>query len=156
VATPRIEKGLAISGTPRQEFQITGGGFIATGATDEEVETVAEWVRYRVAFYGSTPSYWPVFEHHGLGDLGRKLNAMTKQGQWEKIAGVISDDVLRLFAAIGRYDELENLVADRFGGCIDMVYASTSSDIQPKIPPEVIQDIQRIVTPFNGFNTNWS
>jgi hypothetical protein len=64
--------------------------------------------------------------------------------------------VLRLFAAIGRYDELENLVADRFGGCIDMVYASTSSDIQPKIPPEVIQDIQRIVTPFNGFNTNWS
>jgi hypothetical protein len=109
-----------------------------------------------VAFYGSTPSYWPVFEHHGLGDLGRKLNAMTKQGQWEKIAAVIPDDVLRLFAAIGRYDELANLVADRFGGCIDMVYASISSDIQPKIPPEILQDIQRIATPFNGFKTNWS
>ena len=156
VAMPRIEEGLAMSGTPRQEFQVTGGGFIATGATDAEVEQVAEWVRYRVAFYGSTPSYWPVFEHHGLGDLGRKLNAMTKQGQWEQIAGEIPDDVLRLFAAIGRYDELTDLVADRFGGCTDMVYASTSSDIQPKIPTEVLRDIQRIATPFTGFKTTWS
>ena len=25
-----------------------------------------DWVRYRVAFYGSTRTYWPVFEQHGI------------------------------------------------------------------------------------------
>lgn len=155
VAMPRIEAGLALSGTARENFQITGGGFIATGATDEDVDKVAEWVRYRVAFYGSTPSYWPVFEHHGLGDLGRKLNAMTKAGQWDRIAAEIPDDLLRLFAAVGRFDELAGVVETRYGGCTDMVYASTSSDVRPDIPAEVLRDIQRIATPFAGFKTAW-
>ena len=155
VAMPRIAEGLAMSGTPRENFQVTGGGFIATGATDEEVNEVAEWVRYRIAFYGSTPSYWPVFDHHGFGDLGRKLNRMTKEGKWDEIAGEVSDEVLHLFAAIGRFDELAGLVEARFGGCTDMIYASTSSDIRPAIPPGVLQDIQRIDTPFKGFKTGW-
>jgi probable F420-dependent oxidoreductase len=155
VAMPKVAEGLTMSGTPREEFQVSGGGFIATGATDGEVQQVAEWVRYRIAFYGSTPSYWPVFEHHGLGDLGRKLNRMTKEGQWDRIAAEIPDDVLRLFAAIGRHDELASLVDARFGGSTDMIYASTSSDIQPVIPPGVLQDIQRIETPFKGFRMKW-
>jgi probable F420-dependent oxidoreductase len=155
VAMPRIAEGLAMSGMPREAFQVTGGGFIATGETDEQVHEVAEWVRYRIAFYGSTPSYWPVFEHHGLGDLGRKLNAMTKAGKWDEIAAEISDDVLRLFAAVGRYDELPGVIEARFGGCVDMVYASTSSDIRPAIPPDVLRDIQRIDTQFTGFRTQW-
>jgi probable F420-dependent oxidoreductase len=155
VAMPKVAEGLTMSGTPREEFQVSGGGFIATGATDGEVQQVAEWVRYRIAFYGSTPSYWPVFEHHGLGDLGRKLNRMTKEGQWDRIAAEIPDDVLRLFAAIGRHDELASLVDARFGGATDMIYASTSSDIQPVIPPGILQDIQRIVTPFKGFRMKW-
>ena len=152
---PKVAEGLTMSGTPREVFQVSGGGFIATGATDGEVQEVAEWVRYRIAFYGSTPSYWPVFEHHGLGDLGRKLNRMTKEGQWDRIAAEIPDDVLRLFAAIGRHDELASLVDARFGGSTDMIYASTSSDIQPVIPPGILQDIQRIETPFKGFRMKW-
>ncbi len=155
VAMPRVAEGLKMSGTPRERFQVTGGGFIATGATDAAVHEVAEWVRYRIAFYGSTPSYWPVFEHHGLGDLGRKLNLMTKAGKWDEIAAEIPDDVLHLFAAIGRYDELAAVVEAWFGGCVDMVYASTSSDIRPAIPPDVLQDIRRIETPFRGFRTSW-
>jgi probable F420-dependent oxidoreductase len=155
VAMPRIETGLALSGTARGNFQITGGGFIATGATDAAVAEVVEWVRYRVAFYGSTPSYWPILEHHGAGDLGRKLNCMTKAGRWDRIAAEIPDDLLRLFAAVGRYDELASVIEARFGGCADMVYASTSADVRPAIPADVLQDIRRIATPFTGFKTTW-
>ena len=71
VVMARLREGMAKTGRSRETFEITGGGSVATGATDEEVEEVAEWVRYRIAFYGSTPSYWPVFEHHGHKDLGR-------------------------------------------------------------------------------------
>jgi probable F420-dependent oxidoreductase len=70
VVLGHIREGLEKSGKPRKHFEIAGGGFVATGATDEEVAKTVEWIRYRIAFYGSTPSYWPVFEHHDLGDLG--------------------------------------------------------------------------------------
>src|SRR6267154_2011380 len=74
---PIITEGLAKAGRKRETFGISGGGFVVTGKDDEAVAKLFDWVRYRVAFYGSTPAYWSVFEVHGLGDLGRKLNAMT-------------------------------------------------------------------------------
>ncbi|MFK8050676.1 MAG: TIGR03617 family F420-dependent LLM class oxidoreductase [Halioglobus sp.] len=156
VAMPRIELGLAQSGKPREAFQIAGGGFLATGETDEEVADVLEWVRYRIAFYGSTPSYWPVLEHHDLGDLGRKLNSMTKAGQWDDLAAEVSDDVLSLFTAFGRYDQIAAAVEERFGGVIDMLYASLSADNLPAIPADVLQDIQKISSLFKRFGTDWS
>ncbi len=155
VVLPKIREGLGKSGKARKHFEIAGGGFVATGKTDEEVAKTVEWIRYRIAFYGSTPSYWPVLEHHGLGDLGRKLNAMTKAGQWDEMAAEISDDVVGLFAAIGRYDELPKVIGSRFGGAVDVSYASISSDIRPDIPADIIAEIQSIPTEFEGFETAW-
>ena len=91
---PRIERGLASAGRARETFEVSGGGFIATGPDDETVHKVAEWVRYRIGFYGSTPAYYPVLAAHGLEDLGLKLNRMTKAGQWDQLAAQISDDLL--------------------------------------------------------------
>ena len=112
---------------------------------------MVEWVRYRVGFYGSTRAYWPVFEAHGLADLGPKLNHMSKTGQWHKMAGEISDDVVRLFAAVGRHDQIAEAIAARFGGVADTVSASASSEIPGDLPAGLIQDIRRIATPFEGF-----
>ena len=156
VCVKRIAEGMArTAGRTREGFEITGGGFLATGATDEEVDRAAEWVRYRVAFYGSTPGYWPVLELHGLGDLGRKLNRMTKEGAWDGIAAEIDDDTLRLFAAVGRHDEIAAAVETRFGGAADTIYASTSMDMRPDLPPDLIRDIQRLPTRFRGHTRGW-
>ena len=155
VVMVQIQKGLKKSGKARKHFEIAGGGFIATGKTDEEVAKTVEWIRYRIAFYGSTPSYWPVLEHHGLGELGRKLNAMTKAGQWDEMAAEVSDDVVELFSAIGRYDELPEMIRSRFGGAVDVVYASMSSDVRPDIPADIIAEIQSIPTEFEGFESAW-
>ena len=155
VCMPRIAEGMARTGRKRGSFEVTGGGFIATGATDEEVAKAVEWVRYRVAFYGSTPGYWPVLDLHGLGDLGRKLNRMTKEGAWNRIAAEIEDDTLRLFAAVGRHDELAAAVEQRFGGAADAVYSSLSMDMRPVLPPDLIQDIRRLPTAFEGYATGW-
>ena len=105
-------------------------------------------MRYRVAFYGSTPAYWPVFDEHGLGDLGRKLNAMTKAGQWDKIAGEVSDDVVHLFAAVGRHDQIAKAIEARFGGLVDSISASANSAQPSDLPPGLIQDIARIPTRY--------
>ena len=155
VAMPRIEKGLKVSDLVRGSFQIAGGGFVVTGATDSDVAKAMEWVRYRVAFYGSTPSYWPVLEHHGLGDLGRKLNAMTKEGLWDKLAAQISDDTLQLFAAIGRYDQLTEAIKLRFGGCTDMIYSNLSGVKEGGLPADLLEDIQNLAVPFKNFKKGW-
>ena len=155
VCLPQITEGMTRTGRKRECFEVTGGGFVATGATDEEVAKAVEWVRYRVAFYGSTPGYWPVLDLHGLGDLGRKLNRMTKEGAWDRIAAEVDDDTVRLFAAVGRHDELAAAVEKRFGGAADTVYSSLSTDMRPVLPPGLIQDIRRLPAAFRGYATTW-
>ena len=145
---PILEAGLAKSGRSREQFEISGGGFVVTGKDDEAVSKLFEWVRYRVAFYGSTPAYWPVFEAHGLGDLGRKLNEMTRAGQWDQMAKQVSDDVVHLFAAVGRHDQIAKAIEARFGGLVDSISASANSSKPSDMPPDLLQDLARIPTPY--------
>jgi alkanesulfonate monooxygenase SsuD/methylene tetrahydromethanopterin reductase-like flavin-dependent oxidoreductase (luciferase family) len=85
-------------------------------------------VRNQVAFYGSTPAYRPVLELHGWGDLQEELNAMTKRGMWDKIAGKISDEVLHTFAVIGTPEEAVAEIRRRYGGVVTRI----SLDIPPE------------------------
>jgi probable F420-dependent oxidoreductase len=155
VVMRELRTGFVKSGRRREQFEISGGGFIATGPDEAAVAKMVEWVRYRIAFYGSTPAYWPVLEVHGLQELGRKLNVMSKAGQWEAMAREIPDDVLRLFTAIGTHRELARAVAERFGGGADGVALSGGYGVKQDIPPDLIQDIQRIPSAFSGFPTGW-
>ena len=139
---PILSEGLSRTGRAREQFEISGGGFVVTGKDDEAVSKLFEWVRYRVAFYGSTPAYWP------LADLGPKLNAMTKEGKWDRIAGEISDEVVHRFAAVGRHDQIAKAIEQRFGGLVDSVSASANSSKPADMPPDLLQDIVRIPMRF--------
>ena len=150
-ALPILHAGIEQGVGDRKHFEISGGGFIATGSTDEAVAKAFEWVRMRVGFYGSTRAYWPVFEAHGLHDLGEKLNHMSKNNQWDEMTQQIDDDTVRLFAAVGRHDELANAVEERFGGLSDSLSVGTPVDEPGGLPPDLIQDLQRINTKFKGF-----
>ena len=92
----------------------------------------------RVGFYGSTPSYWPVFETHGLEDLGLKLNLLSKEGKWEEMTAAVSDDVVRLFAAVGRHEEIAVQIKGRFGGVADIVALPEDT------PRDLLKDIENI------------
>ena len=141
---PQLEKGLQENLLTRDRFEISGGGFLCTGPDDESVEKMMDWVRYRIGFYGSTKAYWPVFEQHDLLDLGQELNHLSKNDGWSKMAALVSDDVVRLFAAVGRHDEIAAAVSERFGGLTDAIGASASPEIPADLPPDVIQEIQAI------------
>ena len=143
---PCLEKGFTVNSRRREDFEIMGGGFVATGADDAAVHRMAEWVRYRIAFYGSTPAYYPVLAAHGLEDLGLKLNRMTKDGQWNRIAAEVPDDLLHECAAIGRHDEIAGVIEKRFGGISDTIFASASNEMHSDLPADIIKDLQRIPT----------
>jgi hypothetical protein len=115
-----------------------------------------EWVRGRVGFYGSTPAYYPVFEAHGLHDLGPKLNRMTKENLWDKLAGEIPDEVLDLFVAYGRHDQIKAAIERRFASTSDTIYAGANSDQAADLPRDLLQDLAALKTPFQGFATDSS
>lgn len=153
VIWPQLQTGLERGGRLRENLQISGGGFVITGATDEEVNKLVDFYRSRIAFYGSTRAYWPVLEQHDLLELGEKLNYMSKNNQWQAMSAEVSDEVLQLFAAIGRHDQIVAEIESQFGGLVDSVMDSASYDMPGNLPPDVIQDIQALPTRFSGFSS---
>ena len=92
-----------------------------------------------------------MFEAHGLTDLGEKLNHMSKTNQWEAMTREIDDDIVHLLPQWGgttssktRY---RNASAALYSLSVDLV------DEPGGLPPDLIQDLRRIETPFNGFST---
>jgi probable F420-dependent oxidoreductase len=151
VVRPLLAAELANAGKSFDRFEITGGGFIATGPDEKTVREAVEKVRYRVAFYGSTPAYRGVFDLHGVGDLGIKLNAMSRQGQWAEMARQIPDDVLDLFVARAPYEGLAEAVEKRYGGIVDSVSVDFIDGTPASVRRGTIEALKKIPARFTGF-----
>ncbi|MCU1353087.1 MAG: putative oxidoreductase [Acidimicrobiales bacterium] len=119
VTVPALEKGLAKSGRTRADLEISFPAFVVTGTTEEQMAGAARGVREQIAFYGSTPAYRGVLEHHGWGDLQGELNALSKEGKWVEMGGLITDDILETFAVVAEPDALAAGLLSRFGDVTD-------------------------------------
>ena len=130
VTVPAVERGLAASGRARGEFTITMPLFVVTGRDEQQLAAHAKPARVQLAFYGSTPAYRPVLEHHGWGDLNDELNRLSKRGDWEQMGDAITDDVLDAFAIVGEPGAIAPAIAERFGGLLDRVqfFAADGAD----------------------------
>lgn len=156
VVQESLENGRQAGGRARENFEISGGGFVATGPDRAAVREAAERMRKRVALYASTPAYRPVLDVHGLGDLGQQLTRLSREGAFDRMAALVSDEVLALFAAIGTYEELPEAVERRFGGVVDMVTLDFPEDADRHAIRDVVEAIRRIPSRFTGFRTGWS
>jgi len=155
VVRPLLAGDLEKAGKSFANCEVTGGGFIVTGPNEAAVAEAAEHIRYRVAFYGSTPSYRGVLELHGHGELGEKLQHATRQGAWDKMAAMVSDEVLELFVARAPYDDLPAAIEKRFGGVVDTISMEFLSDDPPEVKRDLIKAIQAIPSSFQGYKTEW-
>ena len=116
VTLPAVQRGLERAGRSRSDVEVTAGIFVA--ASEKEWEGV----RRRVAFYGSTPGYRHVLDHHGLGGLFEALHACTREGRWAEMPGLVDDDVLELFAVRGEDPvAVAGEITSRLGGLADRV-----------------------------------
>jgi hypothetical protein len=93
-------------------------------------------VRRQVAFYGSTPAYRPVLEHHGWGDLQDELNRLSKQGEWTAMGELIDDEVLDAFAVVAEPHDMADALLARWGGLVDRIsfYAPYEADRDTWLP----------------------
>ena len=155
VALPRIKEGMRHGGRSRANFDVFGGGFVATGPDAKTVAEGIEWVRRRVAIYASTRTYTPILALHGLEELGAKLHTLSTQGRWSEMAAEVSDDVVRIFAACGTYGEIPQAIVARFGGLADAIEVNFPAGTPAGLQRELLSDIRRIPHAFKGFDTSW-
>ena len=115
IILPNLEKGAKRGGRELKDIDVVGMGFYITGANDEEIERQKLGVRERIAFYGSTPAYRSILDHHGWGDVHQELHLLSREGRWKQMAELISDDMLEVFTAMGTYDEIADRLKERWG-----------------------------------------
>lgn len=156
VVWPLLASELEARGKGFDSFEVTGGGFIATGPDEAAVRAQVEKIRYRVAFYGSTPAYRGVFDIHGVSDLGVRLNEASRRGAWADMAAMVPDDVLELFMARATYDRLPRAIADRFGGLADSVGIEFLPGDDATTRRKVLDGLREIPSAFKGFTTSWA
>lgn len=118
---PAIERGLATGGRGAGEVEVICEAIVCTGRTDEELAAATRGVKGLLSFYGSTPSYKPVLDVEGWGDLQPELNRLSKQAEWGTMATLIDNDVLRTIAVYGTPEECGREIVERFGGMASRV-----------------------------------
>ena len=130
VTLPALERGAAKAGRTLADIEISGPAFVVTGTTDEEMAASTTGVKQQIAFYGSTPAYRGVLELHGWGDLQDDLNRMSKEGKWQEMGTLITDDILDAFAVVAEPEKIAVELDGRYGDIVQRLsfYAPYASD----------------------------
>ncbi|NOX29548.1 MAG: LLM class F420-dependent oxidoreductase [Actinobacteria bacterium] len=142
VTLPALAKGRERSGRTADDFEIQLPAFVVTGPDDETTAAVAQNVRRQISFYGSTPAYRAVLEHHGWGDLQGELNALSKKGEWETMAGLIDDDVLDAFAVVAEPNQVARKLTDRYGSIVQRLSINTMTDLGTEFWAPIVADLR--------------
>jgi probable F420-dependent oxidoreductase len=133
---PAVETGLEKAGRSLSDLELSIPAFIVTGKDDAEMAASATGVRRQIAFYGSTPAYRGVLEHHGWGDLQDELNRLSKQGEWATMGELIDDEILGTFAVVAEPEAVAGALRERWGGLVDRIsfYAPYETDRDTWLP----------------------
>lgn len=145
VIVPNIAAGAQKAGRTVDDVEFVGPVFTIIGDTDEEQEAAASPVRQQIAFYASTPAYYGVLECHGWGDIGPRLTAETKKGNWQGMADLITDEMLDVYTVRGTSDDIAEKVVERYNGIFDRAmfyypYIAGSDDAQWRKHVEAIHN----------------
>ena len=121
VVQPKIGEGAAKAGREPRDCKISTTAFVVAGETKSEIEAAKAPVKQQIAFYASTPAYAAVLECHGWGDVSRRLTDLSKQGKWVEMADLITDEMLAVYAVIGSWDEVPDMLRAKYEGVLDRV-----------------------------------
>lgn len=142
ISIPALHEGVAKAGRDASAVEVSLPAFIVTGETEEEMAQASFATRKQIAFYGSTPAYKAVLDHHGWGDAQVELNRMSKQGEWDAMADVIDQNMLETFAVVAEPTNVASAVKSRFGGLVDRLSFYAPYAGNPELWGGVIADLK--------------
>ena len=139
---PAVERGLQTSGRKRDDFDISLPAMVVAGTTEEAFEQSRRAVKSQLGFYASTAAYRPVLELHGWGDLQIEASQLAREGRWDDLGALITDEILGTFALVTEdIDQVPSLLKKRFGGLAD-TWMCTVDTGEPERQQQFIEAIQ--------------
>jgi probable F420-dependent oxidoreductase len=141
VTLPVVQQARQAAGRMTAPFTVSYPGLVVTGRDDEEMRAAEAAVRKQLAFYGSTPAYRPVLEHHGWGDLQPELQQLSREGRWDDMTGLIDDELLGTFAVVAEPDRVATAITARFGGAVDRFTLYTPYALHPSVAAQIVADL---------------
>jgi probable F420-dependent oxidoreductase len=133
VTLPTLRRARESVGKTMAGFYVSGPGFVAVGTDAAEVDRARRRIRKQLAFYASTPAYRRVLDLHGWGEIQPELQVMSRQGKWDEMAELISDEILDEFAVVGGPDEVVSEVRARYGDIVSSIGLSTLGSADPSL-----------------------
>ncbi len=119
VTLPAVNRGLEKSGRSIEDFEISYSPFIISGKDEATFDNEKAAAKNRIAFYGSTPAYKNVLGVHGWGEMQIELNSMSKQGKWQEMGELITDEMLNTFGIMAEPNSIVPEIKSRFGDIVD-------------------------------------
>jgi probable F420-dependent oxidoreductase len=116
---PDLEEGTTDAGRSRGDLTLSIPVFTIVGDTEEERSTWRDRARFQIAFYGSTRNYAFMFDMLGFDGTSAALNEKLKAGDLPGMAGVITDEMLSHFAVEATWDDLADVLRDKYEGIAD-------------------------------------
>jgi len=118
---PWLEESAEEHGRSLDDIVVSASPFVVTGRNEDEMDARRDMVRMRIAFYASTPSYKPVMQTHGWEDTGRELWKLSREGKWNDMMDLVTDEMVSEFAIEAPLDEVADAVLDEYGDVADRV-----------------------------------
>jgi probable F420-dependent oxidoreductase len=138
VTMPALESGAAENGRSRSDLTVSCQTITMVGSNDEEIERARQKARAQISFYGSTPAYRVMLDHHGWGDLQPELNRLSKEGRWGEMMARVSDEMLDVIGVSGTPAAVASRIAQR-----NDFADRTSLVLYNETDPEAVVDIVR-------------
>jgi len=121
VVHPALERGVKKARRRREDVSVAASVFAAVGNTQSEIRDVREGYREQMAFYASTKTYRRLMELHGWGDICDRLHVLSMRGEWVRMAGEVTDEMLDQFVVEAGWDEIGRELKKRYAGLADRV-----------------------------------
>jgi probable F420-dependent oxidoreductase len=125
---PDVRAGAARAGRSPRDVDLLIPAFIVPGDTPEERAHLTDRARRQIAFYGSTKNYAFQFDDLGFVETSAKLNAHLKAGDHDAMAAIITDEMLDVYAVVGRWDEIADRISARYGHLAERVISYLTVD----------------------------
>jgi probable F420-dependent oxidoreductase len=121
VVRPALDEGARKRGRSVAALELFAPVFVVSAEEEAERSRQERFVREQIAFYASTPNYRSVLEVHGWTAVGEELSQMVRRGEWDKLGGRVSDEMLDAFAVVAPPERLPAALAERYRGLVGRI-----------------------------------
>ena len=144
---PAVHAGAAKAGRSAADIDLLIPVFIVPGDTPEERALLTRRARTQIGFYGSTRNYAFQFDDLGFEGTSARLNERLKAGDLDGLSATITDEMLDVFAIVGRWDDIADQIIGRYAGIAERVISYLTVDDITREPDHLARwgEIARVV-----------